>query len=273
MSCLPGVIFDRELGSGAQGTVRTARVVSDNVVGPIGGTWAAGVVAVKTWDDTDAGHETGRESILSMQSIPGALMALLVSGNMVMPFKCVSGPVPAVVMPVGVRLSNRDWRHVLALVENMTEATAVVHMDVKAANMMWHKGAVKFIDHEALCVAGRAVAGLPSYAPYAWQDWVPNHIELPATRAHNPEQFNLAYAAAYDRIIDTVRQDRSSGLALMLWGALCTAVTMTTQVGNPTLTPELIEELDCPLATRMYMTMNAHFESSALGKTMHTFRL
>ena len=263
MATPAGVTVTSVLGAGAQGTVRLG-TVDPAVLGILRG-WSHGPVAVKTWDREEDGAAVAEESIRSINALPGTVLSELVISNIVMPLSVHPARPAVIIMPVGVALCNRDWRHVIAATAGLLESgTNVVHMDVKAANLMWHDGTVKFIDHEALCVAGKRVAGMPSYSPWDWRCWE-DLATFPSVRSQNPSAYDNAYFSAYVKIEALLLKDCNGAVATMLWGALCTAVIMTTGIGDPRLSLELVSELDCPVASRMYTEMLALFGSSAIG--------
>lgn len=265
MSTPDGITTTSLLGTGAQGTVRLG-IIEKNATGDTA-SWSAGPVAVKTWENKDDGAAVAAMSVGAIFALPGDALAALVADNIVMPLSVYTGVPAAIVMPVGVALSNRDWRHVIAVTDRLLQSgTNIVHMDVKAPNLMWHRGAVKFIDHEALCVAGVDVAGMPSYAPWDWRRWAAQTTPPPPQRrSDDPAAYDDAYFTAYDKIEALLRRDSDGAAATMMWGALCTAVTMTTGHGNPALTREMVETLQCPAATRMYDAMVNRFGASAIG--------
>jgi hypothetical protein len=249
---MEGVTTTLVLGKGAQGTVRLG-----TVAGQPGG-WAAGPVAVKTWDSADDGAAVAADALRTIAALPAAAIESLVAENIVMPLAVKPGQPAYILMPVGTPLANRDWQHVIAATSRMLQSACnVVHMDVKAANLMWHDGTVKFIDHEALCVAGGPVAGLPSYSPWDWDRWSP-----PPAGANKVD----AYFTVYQQIESLLSGDADGPIAVMLWGALCTAITMTTGAGNPVLSKALVETLNCPTASSMYLQMMSRFRASAVGQ-------
>ena len=269
MSAPLGVTLETHIGHGSQGTVWLGRV---EIEGP---EWMSGNVAIKTWDHPDNGAAIALDSVRALKALPSDALLALVDDELVMPVALCEGCPPVVIMPIGTDISNRDWRHVLAAVKRLADSpTNIVHLDVKAKNMMWHNGAVKFIDHEALCVAGKRASGLPSYAPWVWRRWGPD-INIPQTRDENPEQYDDAYFTAYSSIQAEIGRDRDGGIATLLWGGLASALSMTTGVGDPVVTQRAVEQLQCPMAIRMWEMMVYHFKRSAvaaMGRKLNALR-
>jgi len=265
MSIPQGLAVEDIIGAGATGTVRRGRITGGHLM-ETAPAWAAANIAVKTWDNPEDGAAVAMGAIAAIKAIPAAHMAALIDADAIVPFAVIEGNTAAVIMPVGTPVSNRDWRHVLALAERLAESdTAVVHMDVKAANTVWHNGAVKFVDHDALFATNSThPPALPSYAPWIWRRWVQD-MDVPATRHLDPEAYDDAYYTAYDRISTTLSRDRDGAMAVMYWGALSTAITMTTGDGNPIITAAAVHGLGCPMATRIWERMNAHWETSTIA--------
>lgn len=260
-----GIDAGEIIGVGAAGTVRRGRI-TDVAMKLDAPAWAKNDVAIKTWEDLGCGAAVAAAAVAAIKAVPAAAMLKLVCDNTIMPAAVVEGTARAVIMPLGVAVSNRDWRHVLAAVEKLADSpTRVVHMDVKAANLMWHNGHVKFVDHDALFSAtGTQLPALPSYAPWIWRRWVPD-MDVPATRNVNPEAYDDAYYTAYDLISTALSRDRDGVLAVMYWGALATAITMTTGHGNPFVSAAAVSDLECPMATRLFQKFTMHWENSAIA--------
>jgi hypothetical protein len=265
MSIPQGLAVEDIIGAGATGTVRRGRITGGGLI-KTAPAWAAADIAVKTWDNPEDGAAVAACAVAAIKAIPTAHMAALIDADVVMPVAVVEGNAAAFIMPVGTPVSNRDWRHVLALVERIAgSGTDVAHMDVKAANTVWHNGVVKFVDHDALYAeSSTQLPALPSYAPWIWRRWVPD-MHVPATRHLDPEAYDDAYYTAYDLIATTLSRDRDGVLALMYWGALATAITMTTGDGNPVVTAAAVHGLGCTMATRLWKHMVTHWGNSIIA--------
>ena len=249
----PGVSVSEELGRGAHGTVQKGRLLhcGDNIP-----SWALPPtnVAVKQWERSANGIWYGQQSIEVIDNL-GDTLARLVKDDLVVPVMVLTRQPPSLIMPIGVLVKNSDWPHVVALVDAISRhPDHVVHLDVKAANMVWHNGIVKFIDHEALCVGGETASGLPSYAPWSWDRW---------TNVDDFKDTDDQYFSTYEDIITTLEQDRPSALATMIYGGLATAITMVTGDGDPDVNSAAVENLGWESATRLYARGKQLWDDSA----------